>query len=89
MTCLSARNIISGDNSKHGSGILVGRITITSGDGKRALASGTVMILGRFLRIGEDELVKEKIDYQFDVLTAFLDSIVEKGRPPRLKPATS
>lgn len=33
MTCFFARNFAKGDNSKHGSGILVGKITATSGNG--------------------------------------------------------
>ena len=41
MTLFFARNLASGDNSKHGSGIFVGKITATSDDEKRALASGT------------------------------------------------
>ena len=39
MTRFSARNFARGDNPKDGSGILVGKITATSGDGDRALAS--------------------------------------------------
>jgi len=46
MTVFSARNFARGDNSKHGSGIFVGKIMATSDDEKHALASGTDDIEG-------------------------------------------
>ena len=41
MTRFSARNLARGDNLRHGSGIVVGKITATFGDKKRGLASDT------------------------------------------------
>lgn len=46
MTLFFARNLASGDNSKHGSGTFVGKITATSADEKCTLASGTDDIEG-------------------------------------------
>jgi len=79
MTRFSARNLASGDNSKHGSGIFVGKITATSDDEKHALVSdrGVIDSRDRYALV-RTNTVRVKIDDQCDIPATFSDSMMKE-----------
>jgi len=79
MTRFPARNFASGDNSKHGSGIFVGKITATSGGGKgRVLTSDEQMVSEDLYSLVRTNTVRVKIDDQCDILATVSDTMVER-----------
>ena len=82
MTCFSARNFARGDNSKHGIGIFVGKITATSGGDEETNQPPIYiyMALKDLYILVRTNTTRVKIDDQCDILVVVADSMVRKGR---------
>lgn len=78
MTCFSARIFASGDSSRHGSGIFVGKITAASEGEGRVLVSDRQMSSKDLYVLVRANTIRVKIDDQCDILATVPDSMVER-----------
>ena len=82
MIPFSARNFANGDNSKHGSGIFVGKITATSrSDRERVSASDKQIASKDHYALVRTNTIRVKIDDQCEILATVSDPMVDGSGP--------